>query len=95
MGSARGVQGSGVNSNKLLGEDEKVKIPQVPEGRGLCGCWGRSILGRGKSQCKGPGVLWKLGMGQPLHGVELAQDRALAGEVREVQVGQLWGALLL
>ena len=26
------TSGSGVNSNKLLGEDEKVKIPQVPEG---------------------------------------------------------------
>lgn len=32
MGSAGGVQGSGVNSNKLLGENEKVTIPQVPEG---------------------------------------------------------------
>ena len=40
-------------------------------------------------------MLWKLGVGRPLHGVELAQDRALAGEVREAQVGQLWADLLL
>ena len=66
---------------------EGVREPgrQVPRGRGF-----RQKGG----QCEGPGVLWKLGVGGPLHGVELAQHRALAGEVREAQVGQLWGDLL-
>lgn len=39
MGSAGGVRGSDVNSNKLLGEDEKVKIPQVPGGGEEGGLW--------------------------------------------------------
>lgn len=55
MGSAGGVGSVGVSSSRPLGKDEKVKIPQVPEGGeegGFVGVWKGAFLAEGTASSK-------------------------------------------
>lgn len=51
------------------------------------GCLGKSILGRGNSQCKGPGVGLSLVRGavRPVHWNRAGEGRVLGDEVREAK----------
>lgn len=61
MGSIGGVEGAGISSNRLTGEDlpEKVTFSQVPEegeGESLVDVWGRAFWAEGTASAKALGL---------------------------------------
>lgn len=67
MGSARGVRGSDVNSNKLLGEDEKVNHKFLEEVRKGFVDVGEGAFWAEEQPVRRPWGAVKLGYGGTLH----------------------------
>lgn len=84
--------------NRLIEEDlpEKVTFPQIPEGHeggSFVDVWGKSLLGRGISQCKGPGVgtslVWGT-VGRPGNWIGAGKGERVLGESGRPRDCQLW-----